>query len=357
MKLFFCGDVIPGGVLPYQKDYIDSELQTFLNTFDYRIGTLECAVGTNLSYDETKMKGRQNIIYSRNEDFFRMKEMGFDVLSLANNHIWDLGLEGLKNTINLLNENGILYCGAGLNLEEAARPAVIRKDGKTVAVYACCMYDPPQLLGHVEVAGPDKPGVNPLDIERVLSDIQAAKKKYDKVIVMPHWGLEGSYTPIPECIDMAKRMVDAGADVIMGGHTHRPQPCLNIKKTPVCFSMGNFLFPDFYMQPPRPLWYPGPDVDRTQIEEVYIYPFPISKPVKCVSSANGRVGRVFDVTIEKDEVSVQPFFVQLSSDNILSMIPLSRGLEKRLRKEGVMIKYPMTKPLIHAVQRIKGVFK
>ena len=87
--ILFCGDIMPGGVLPYQANYISKEVQTYLNSFDLRIGTLEAALGTGLAYDEVKMQGRANIVYARNEDFFRVKEMGFNVVSLANNHIYD----------------------------------------------------------------------------------------------------------------------------------------------------------------------------------------------------------------------------------------------------------------------------
>ena len=69
MTLFFCGDIMPGGVLPFQNDFITAELLGFMRSFDYRIGTLESAIGTNLPFDPVKMNGRQNIIYARDEDF------------------------------------------------------------------------------------------------------------------------------------------------------------------------------------------------------------------------------------------------------------------------------------------------
>ena len=102
VKILAVGDIMPGGVLPYQDKYITSDLLKYMKGFDFRIGTLEAAIGSNLSYDPVKMSGRQNIIYARDEDFFRVKEMGFDVVSLANNHVWDLGEEGLRNTIKIL---------------------------------------------------------------------------------------------------------------------------------------------------------------------------------------------------------------------------------------------------------------
>ena len=105
MKILFCGDVMPGGVLPYQDVFLDNTLKVYLNSFDLRVGTLECAIGTNLQPAPEKLKengGNNNICFARDEDFYRIKELGFDLMSLGNNHSFDLGEEGLINTIRLL---------------------------------------------------------------------------------------------------------------------------------------------------------------------------------------------------------------------------------------------------------------
>ena len=107
VNLFFCGDIMPGGVLPYQDKYASLGLMEYMQSFDYRIGTLESAIGTNMPFDPIKLAGRQNLIYAREEDLYRIKEMGFDIVSLANNHVGDLGRDGLVNTMRLLKENGI----------------------------------------------------------------------------------------------------------------------------------------------------------------------------------------------------------------------------------------------------------
>ena len=167
MNILFCGDIMPGGVLAYQKEYISNEVIAYMQNFDLRIGTLEAAIGTNLSYDGVKMQKRCNIIYARDEDFFRVQEMGINVVSLANNHVFDLGEEGLRNTIALLEENGIQYCGAGMNIEEASKPAILSVENKSIAILACCMYGN-KYLGHVELAGRNKSGVNPLDIDKFV---------------------------------------------------------------------------------------------------------------------------------------------------------------------------------------------
>ena len=87
-----------GGHLPYNDGgrYITNELLEYLHSFDILVGTLECAIGTGIEMDSTKMATTKSIIYARNEDFFRVIDMGFNVLSLANNHVTDLGKKGWK---------------------------------------------------------------------------------------------------------------------------------------------------------------------------------------------------------------------------------------------------------------------
>ena len=329
MRLLFCGDIMPGGVLPYQKEYVSSELKSFLKGFDYRIGTLEAAIGTDLPYDPVKLSGRQNIVFARNEDFYRVKELGFDIVSLANNHIWDLCEEGLKNTITLIEKNAIKHCGAGLNSEEAARPVIISKDGIKIAILSYCMYGN-KYLGYVELAAKDKAGVNPLDIDTVLQDIKRVRKEYDKVIIMPHWGQEYRYTPLPECIAMAKKMIEAGADAVLGSHTHQIQPFIQYKGKPICFSMGNFLFPDFYMRPPRPIWYPDEGEDLTKIKDVVGYPYPIEENLRQVWNPVSRYGCVVILEYEKGKEKASVQYVHLSDSNIVSLSKLPSQIKKNL---------------------------
>ena len=329
MKLLFCGDIMPGGVLPYQNEYVSSELRDFMAGFDLRIGTLESAIGSNLPFDPVKVRGRQNIVFARDEDFFRIKELGFDVVSLANNHVMDLTEQGLANTIKMVKENGIMYCGAGVNIEEASRPAVIEKEGRSIAILAYCMYGN-KYLGHVELASKDKPGVNPLDINTVICDIKKNKSKYDRVIVMPHWGREYTYRPLRECVALAKKMIDAGADAVLGSHTHQIQPCISYKGKLVCFSMGNFLFPDFYMQPPRPIWYPSIEEDLASIKDVVGYPYPIEEPIRQVWNPVSRYGCMVALNFEKKGFTTTIKYVHLSDANVAMLCELPNSLKKSI---------------------------
>ena len=353
MRILFCGDVMPGGVLPYQKEYITKGLSDFMAGFDFRIGTLEAAIGTGLPFDEFKMQKRCNIVYARNEDFFRVKELGFDVVSLANNHVFDLGVEGLQNTIDILKKNGIAYCGAGMDIEEASRPAVLNHCGKTIAILSYCMYGN-VYLGHVELAGKDKPGINPLDIDKVVSDIKRYKQQYDYVVVMPHWGREYTYAPMTECIQMAYDMVDAGADLIVGSHTHCAQPLIRYKKKNICFSLGNFLFPDFYMYPPRPIWYPESDVNLSAIPDVIGYPFPIDKPMRQVWNEHSRIGLTVSCTWNNGNIRCRRKYIRSSVDNVINLYSPSLSYRLRLIMYTVFIKMPLLKNIVVSLRSINN---
>lgn len=355
MNIFFCGDIMPGGVLPYQDSFISSDLLDYMKGFDFRVGTLESAIGSGLSYDRVKMSGRKNIIYARNEDFFRVKKMGFDVVSLANNHVWDLGEEGLRNTIRILDENNIKHCGAGINIIEASKPAVIKKDGLTVAILAYCMYGNPW-LGYVELAKEGKAGVNPLDIDKVVGEIKSAKRLYDRVIVMPHWGREYQYEPVQECISMAKRMVEAGADAVLGSHTHQLQPLVCFKGVPICYSMGNFLFPDFYMYPPRPIWYPNYIEEIKGIRDVVGYPYPIEEPIRSVWNSVSRYGCTISLSVEEKGLTVDRRFVHLTGDNILSFSDLNRNITKELSKSFLILTCIPFRLLVKVIRKIRNAF-
>lgn len=336
MKLLFCGDIMPGGVLPYNERYISKEVQEYLKSFDMIIGTLETAIGTNIPYDEVKMGGRMNIIYSRNEDFYRVKELGVNIVSLANNHIGDLGEKGLSNTIEILKANDISYCGAGHNIKEASKPLIIEKENKKIAILAYCSSDPNQ-VAYVPVATADSWGVNPFDIHVAKQDIKRYKELCDYVIVMVHWGKEYSPYPMKEIKKDSYEMANAGVDLIIGTHTHSVQPHITRKNTHIYYSLGNFLFPDFYMHPPRPIYYPKED-EIPNIKTTYIYPFPITEPLKRVWRPQSRLGMVAEVEIS-NKMRVSDKYLVLDSNNVLCAYNNKKS-KLKLKMIGSLVKLP-----------------
>lgn len=317
MKILFCGDIMPGGVLPYQDVYVQEDLLIYMKSFDLRIGTLECAIGNNMEFEPSKMSAEMNIVYARNEDFFRVKELGIDIVSLANNHIYDLCEAGLKNTIDYLRCNNIKYVGAGMNLEEASAPLIIEKDGLSIAIFACCFVGLKPVW--VTAATPTSSGIWQTDIETICNRIEDAKKRYDYVIVMPHWGIELSYYPPEEYYLYANKMIDAGADSVYGSHTHTIAPHWKYKGKMICYSMGNFLFPDFCMQVPKPQYYPDNKEQYQLLERRWFYPKDFSSPVVSIWRGRNRIGSMFSMNIKERKTIVKHRLVVLRKNNILEL--------------------------------------
>jgi len=336
-KILFVGDVMPGGVLEYQKDYCSDALKKYLTGFDLRVATLEVAIGDNIPFDDEKMKGRQNIIYSKNNSMDRVVDLDINVVSLANNHIFDLGVEGFKNTIALLNKNRIQYCGAGANIEEASRPVIIEKNGKTLAFLTYCDYDFPT-IGHIPIATASTYGVNPMVIENVVAEIKYYKSICDYVFVLPHWGMEYNRFPTCKMKNYSLKMIDAGADLIVGSHAHVAQPNIKYKSKRIYYGVGNFLFPDFYMKPPRPMWYPLDDYDLSTIKTTPNYPFPIKQPMKRVWGKASRVGLMVE-TVVSNKLYISERFSVLRSDNIADIYE-NKKLKCILSLMGLLVHTP-----------------
>lgn len=338
MKVLFCGDIMPGGVLCYQDEYVSDDIKSLFLNSDLRVGTLECAIGDNIAFDSRKMAlpFGKNIVYAPNDSLKRIKELNFNVVTLANNHIFDLGYEGLKNTISLLDEADIKHCGAGANLKEASKPCYVNIKDKTFAFIGCCFKDLPPYV--VEAATDSKPGIFQTDINGIRRVIKEAKQNADYVTVLPHWGKEYSYMPPDRCLSIARVMIKAGADAIMGSHPHIINPIIQYKDKPVYFSMGNFMFPDFCIQVPRPIYYPNTKQEVDLLPTVKNYPKTVNGPTKVVWDKPSRIGFIPIVSFS-DSIEVTDYLCKMSEHNILELMPESEAIDERIKIERIGKKY------------------
>jgi len=161
-------------------------------------------------------------------------DAGVDVVALATNHIMDWGAEGLSDTLAQFRERGVETVGAGMTLDEAARPVVVERADLRVGFAA---FTPEQRW----TAGPDSPGAAPLRFELVRNALEGMGD-VDVRIISLHWGLEMSSYPTPEDRQLARRIAGAGADLILGHHPHVIQGVERFGRTHVVYSMGNFIF-------------------------------------------------------------------------------------------------------------------
>lgn len=267
------GDIMPGGILAgVDSDYASKEIFDFLNKADLRVGTLETAIGDEPNFYDEKMRRLADVIYAKDHDLIKLKQLGVDIVSLANNHFFDLGPEGAEHTIQLLDEMGIKHIGAGRNLEEAQAPVFMTIHGKKVAFLAFCDWRN-ETVGWCPFATADKAGVNPMYDDYVISEIRKYKKQSDYVVVMPHWGIEHTWVTTPQVYRLTKKMLKAGADLILGSHPHRVHPVVNYKCASVAYSMGNFLFPDRLITKPRSTYYPDESLNVSTLPITDGYPY------------------------------------------------------------------------------------
>ena len=333
------GDIMPGGLLSDStRSCANKEVLDLLLKADIRCGTFECAFGNEPTYDEEKVSDRGNVIYAKDADVRRLKELRMDVVSLANNHFFDLGEKGAAHTIELLDKEGIMHCGAGKNLKEAGAPVVMEIKGKKVAFLAFCDTD----YNHVfkcTYATESSPGINPMQKDYVVEEIKKYAKQYDHVVVLAHWGSEHTFCPNTSTAKMAKLMLDAGACLVLGSHPHRVQPIVNSAKGSIIYSMGNFLFPERLIAPPKITYYPTEPIDYSTLPVTENYPIVKQVTFKTLPFL-ARVGMI--VTSEVDDHFVKSSFVfsYLNKENCLELLDEKRSkkLKRTINRVGIHMK-------------------
>jgi len=175
-----------------------------------------------------------------------LRTAGFNVVSLANNHTLDYGVDGLTQTIEALDAAGIKHAGAGANLKAARQPAVLQSNGQRIAVLAYSMTLPESFF-----AGPSKAGTAFGHEEHVRADVQAAREQADIVVVSFHWGQEGKTMLRDYQTRLGHVAIDSGAGAVIGHHPHILQGIEQYKDGIILYSLGNFVFGSYSMNSAR----------------------------------------------------------------------------------------------------------
>lgn len=267
------GDIMPGGILAgVEQGYVSEDILAMLSQADIRVGTLETAIGNAPHFYEEKMSRKADVIHTLDQDLSKLLDLNINIVSLANNHFFDLGPEGAYHAMELLDKMGVEHIGAGRNIEEASRAIIKHINGESVAFIAFCDWRD-ETVGWCPFATETTPGVNPMFDDHVKAEIKKYKSRCNYVVVMPHWGREHTYVTTDQVVKMAKLMINAGADLILGSHPHRVQPVVNYNNASVAYSMGNFLFPNRLIVPPRSTYYSEQPIDIHKLPSTDHYPF------------------------------------------------------------------------------------
>jgi poly-gamma-glutamate synthesis protein (capsule biosynthesis protein) len=350
IQIIGVGDIMPGGLLNDKEGpCANEEILNVLLQGDIRCGTLECALGNEPTYDEAKVAKKDNdiygnVIYAKDADIRRLKELHIDIVSLANNHFFDLGEKGAQHTIELLDKEGILHCGAGRNLKEAGAPVVLDLKGKKMAFLGFCDTE----YKHVYMctyATENTPGINPMREDYVISEIKRNAQLYDYVVVLAHWGTENTFYPNVSTDKMAKMMLKAGACLVLGSHPHCIQPIINTRKGSIVYSMGNFLFPERLIAPPKVTYYSEEPIDYSTLPVTDKYPI-----VDCVTLKTlpywARVGQIVISQISNSCVVSDYRFSYLNKYNCVTLLDerKSKEAKKRIKLLFLLLKLGLYQP-------------
>jgi poly-gamma-glutamate synthesis protein (capsule biosynthesis protein) len=262
MSIVFVGDIMldggPGHAVSSGHDPFAACSQLLADA-DYTVGNLECVLGTGGERIPKRFSFRAAT------DSPRFLKKHFSAVSLANNHTGDFGPAGLVEQMRILDDAGIRSFGAGRTLADARRPLVLERQGFKVAVLG---YNGFRALTTAATA--DRAGSAPLEEEQVLEDIRAARTRADAVVPFVHWGPENTPQPRPAQVRLARKMVEAGAAAVIGGHPHVTQTVEVMRGVPIIYSLGNFVFDYFPDDPPewtgwvvKLVFRPGQPVDLT----------------------------------------------------------------------------------------------
>ena len=201
---------------------------------DIVVGNLECPATT---INEPCYK--RFIFRAEPEWILTLKKHHITHLNLANNHSVDQGRRGLMSTIQNIRDAEMIPFGAGTNMAEAAEPVLIAKEPREVYLIASLRL-PLEALPYL----PDEPSVSQESLNNIFSRIANLHTQHPDacIIVTLHWGIEHTTKPTAQQRLEAHRIIDAGADAIIGHHTHTMQDIETYHGKPIYYSIGNFIF-------------------------------------------------------------------------------------------------------------------
>lgn len=279
-----------------EKNYsIFNDISNVLNNVDYRILNLEAPIVDEKDTLTKKIKKYgPNLFCNENVIFFLMK-YNINLVTLANNHIYDYGDEGIKKTLSSLKVSNIDFVGAGININEAKKITYKDIKGIRFSFINFCEHE-------FSIATDEYGGANPLDIVDNTYQIKKAKENSDYVIVIIHGGHEHYQLPSPRMKKTYRFFADMGADVIVNHHQHCYSGYEIYKKTPIFYGIGNFCFDSAKMN--FTSWNHGFSIElifKRNIKEVTfkIHPYVQCREIPKLSSLNDEESKQFEVNINQ----------------------------------------------------------
>lgn len=249
VSIFVAGDVVPrmDHLEIFKNRSILEAMRPYINSSDIAVVNLEAPV---INDRQTPIKKSGPCLYTSASTIEVLKKVGFDVVTLANNHFYDQGQQGVENTIDVCDRINIISVGGGKTYSQARKLLHMERNGKRIAVINACENE-------FSIASSEHGGSNQLDLISMQEDISTARKEADYVLLIIHGGVELYQYPTPRMKRWYRHFVDLGADVVVNHHQH----CINgyevYKNKPIFYGLGNFYFPQLKGAPKYDKWNDG----------------------------------------------------------------------------------------------------
>ena len=236
MKTLLLGDVSPTAFTAsfFRERDIDTLFGDAASIFrdrDFTFVNLECA----LTEAEKEIKKFGPPLKAPKETAEVLKTLGVDCCGLSNNHVFDFGIAGMKDTLDALQAAGLDYTGFGKDYEDSRKNYTVEKNGERICIIAVCEHE-------YSYALEDRMGSRPYDEYDTIEDIRAAKQDHDRVIVIYHGGKEYCQYPSPRLLKLCHAMARSGADVILCQHSHCIGTYEEYEGCHILYGQGNFHF-------------------------------------------------------------------------------------------------------------------
>jgi len=238
VRIKLIGDIALNGLISEDADKNEtrfSTIQECLQADDLIFANLESPAGDGIGFIEN-----DKLHISCSPEVLKKMLQKFNIccLSLANNHIFDYDKTGLKSTIDILDSIGILHTGAGCD-ERHIEPVLVIKGGVRIAFLAYVDQST-----HPDYKANEGLFLNIFQIDKVINEIDRIRNYADIVIFSIHWGVDYSHYPTVNQMEISRELIDAGADIIMGHHSHSAQPFELYKGKYIFYGLGGLTYGD-----------------------------------------------------------------------------------------------------------------
>ena len=266
MKILFAADTVPTKIS--EPLFINGDVETLftdvlplMQNADRMVVNLECA----LTETDEKIKKFGPNLKAHPACVKTIKKAGITDIMLANNHVFDFGVDGLVDTVETLKKAGLPYAGVGNNDTDSRKIYYIEQDNKKIAIVNVCEHEYTYAL-------PNRMGANPFDPFITMQDVREAKRTADFVVVIYHGGKEHCRYPSPRLRNLCREMVLNGANAVLCQHSHCIGCYEKYENGHIMYGQGNFHFAE-------PIegekWNTGMliELDFTDKVDIKFYPF------------------------------------------------------------------------------------